>query len=257
MSLTKCTDDLMMINNHLIECVEGSGPVGPSDKFNPLNLPDNTIRVKYASGVTPTVGDSRTQVDADNNIWDIYKQSNDWTEFFVTSADIHNVLEVLGANTSNVTNMKSMFRYADKLTSVALFNTKNVSDMTNMFQNCTSLTSIPKFYTKNVTIFSRMFNGCTALLEVPLFDTYSATNMENMFSGCSSIKNVPLFKTRVLGSMAGIFDKCYMVESGALALYQQASSQASVPMHGYAFRDCGRDTVTGAAELAQIPSAWK
>ena len=26
MSLTKCTDDLMMINNHLIECVEGSGP---------------------------------------------------------------------------------------------------------------------------------------------------------------------------------------------------------------------------------------
>ena len=29
MSLTKCTDDLMMINNHLIECVEGSGPVTP------------------------------------------------------------------------------------------------------------------------------------------------------------------------------------------------------------------------------------
>lgn len=30
MSLTKCTDDLMMINNHLIECVEGSGPVTPT-----------------------------------------------------------------------------------------------------------------------------------------------------------------------------------------------------------------------------------
>jgi len=49
-----------------------------------------------------------------------------------------------------------------------------------------------------------------------------------------------------------------MVESGALALYQQASTQATPPAyHHYTFYRCGRDTTTGAAELAQIPSSWK
>ena len=39
MSLTKCTDDLMMINNHLIEPVVGSGPV--SGKFYTLYTADS------------------------------------------------------------------------------------------------------------------------------------------------------------------------------------------------------------------------
>jgi len=58
--------------------------------------------------------------------------------------------------------------------------------------------------------------------------------------------------------MSYMFSGCYKVESGALALYQQASSQATPPStHNSAFYKCGRDTVTGAAELAQIPSDWK
>jgi len=58
--------------------------------------------------------------------------------------------------------------------------------------------------------------------------------------------------------MNNTFAKCIKVESGALALYQQVSSQAVQPIeHRYTFQDCGRDTVTGAAELAQIPSGWK
>jgi hypothetical protein len=47
------------------------------------------------------------------------------------------------------------------------------------------------------------------------------------------------------------------VESGALALYQQAGSQATPPSsYSNCFAGCGRDTVTGAAELAQIPTDW-
>lgn len=39
---------------------------------------------------------------------------------------------------------------------------------------------------------------------------------------------------------------------------QQASTQANPPAnHSYTFTNCGRDTPTGAAELAQIPSGWK
>jgi len=57
--------------------------------------------------------------------------------------------------------------------------------------------------------------------------------------------------------MDDMFMNCYKVESGALALYQQARSQANPPStHNHAFANCGRDTVTGAAELAQIPVSW-
>jgi hypothetical protein len=57
--------------------------------------------------------------------------------------------------------------------------------------------------------------------------------------------------------MDHMFYRCTKVESGALALYQQASAQAIVPSHDRTFYQCGSNTVTGAAELAQIPSDWK
>jgi len=54
------------------------------------------------------------------------------------------------------------------------------------------------------------------------------------------------------------FDGCTSVESGALALYQQASTQSNPPQqHSYTFRNCGSNTTTGSAELAQIPNDWK
>jgi surface protein len=155
----------------------------PVDPYNPLGLPPNTIRCKFSSGYTPRMGNTRTLVDSTNNVWDIYKSSNNWEDLFNNNG---NLLEILGANTSNVTNMDYMFFY------------------------CTELTSIPLFDTRNVT------------------------------------------------TMAGMFYNCRKVESGALALYQQASSQTNPPTnHNGTFYNCGIDTVTGAAELEQIPWGWK
>ena len=181
-------------------------PPEPPDPYNPLGLPANTIRCKFSSGYTPTMGDTQTIVDSTNNIWDIYKESNDWNKLFYRDS---NLLEVLGANTSNVTVIWSMFSYCVSLISVALFDTSNITDMYQMFISCRNLTSIP------------------------LFDTTNVTNMEWTFKGCLN------------------------VQSGALALYQQASSQANPPTDHYmTFTDCGIETQTGAAELAQIPSSW-
>jgi hypothetical protein len=54
-----------------------------------------------------------------------------------------------------------------------------------------------------------------------------------------------------------MFRDCLNVQSGALALYQQASTQTTPPSdHSYTFTNCGKNTQTGAAELAQIPSSW-
>lgn len=176
------------------------------DELNPLNLPTNTIRVKFKSGYEPTMGDTQTLVDANENIWDINRESNNWTYLFDACDSL---LEVLGGNTTNVTNMYCLFAQCDSLTTLALFDTSNVTNAMFFCTHCYSLTNIPLYNTSNMTHINRMF----AL--------------------------------------------CHNVEHGALALYRQASSQTSVPVHLDAFWECGRDTQTGAAELEQIPNDWK
>ena len=181
-----------------------------TDPCNPLGLPPYTIRVKFQSGTYPNIGSgaTKTRVDATNNIWDIYKQSSDWSNLF--QASNNNLLEVIGANTTNVTNMKSMFTYCNRLTNVALFDTSNVTNMVGMFDSCDQLTLIP------------------------LFNTSKVTNMNYTFRNCTH------------------------VDGGALALYQQASSQTTPPSnHNGTFNNCGSNSNTGRVELAQIPSDWK
>ena len=258
---------------------------------NPLNLPPYTIRVKYASGTRPTGGSIQTLVDAEENIWDVYYPNTNWSNLFkvTSSEDIYNLLEVLGANTANVYNMSNMFSgnysltsvayfdtsavtdmssmfYYTGLTSVPLFDTSSVTNMSSMLRSCSSLTSVSLFDTSNVTDMSYMFSYCYGLTSVPLFDTSNVTNMNNMFYMQSSslvpytsqLTTVPLFDTSKVTITAGMFMNCYNVESGALALYQQMSSQANPPEYkANTFRNCGSNTVTGAAELAQIPSGWK
>ena len=248
------------------------------DPYNPLNLPLNTIRVKFKSGYTPDMGDTRTLVDSTNNVWDI-EENNSWDSLFYSCDDL---LEVLGANstnvtimyhlfgqchsltsinlfdTSNVTNMGGMFHQCTLLETIPQFNTSNVTDMGWMFNNCPSLISVPLFETNKVTDMQYMFNQCYSLTSVPLFDTSNVTNMESMLSMCSLLTSIPLFNTSKVTNMNWMADNCSKVETGALALYQQASSQGNPPTnHTWTFKDCGKNTQTGAAELAQIPSDWK
>jgi surface protein len=130
--------------------------------------------------------------------------------------------------------------------------------MTSMFNGCTGLTTVPLFNTSSVTNISAMFRNCTSLTTVPLFNTSSVTNMSTMFYGCTGLTTIPLFNTSSVTNIGNTFRGCTNVQSGALALYQQASTQATPPTsHTGTFRDCGSNTTTGAAELAQIPSDWK
>lgn len=222
---------------------------------NPFNLPANTIRVKFKSGYTPDMGNSRTLVDSTSNVWDIYKSSNNWSSLFSRNS---NLLEIIGANTSNITNMGNMFRNCTSLTSVALFDTSNVNIISDMFYGCSKITSVPLFDTGTVTTMSEMFYGCSSLTYVPLFNTRRVVNMMNVFNGCSSLTYVPLFNTSKVIGMYCMFYNCTKVQGGALALYQQASSQTTPPSdHEQTFYNCGSNTPTGAAELAQIPSDWK
>lgn len=246
----------------------------------PIILPAYTLRLKFRAGVTPSFWDgTAVQVKENPNIWDLTYENPSWQILLQGQTDL---LAVLGAgdtsgvthmggmfggctalqyiypmDTSNVTTMTSMFSYCRSLREVPELNTSSVVSMDNMFLDCTSIETVPLFDTSSVTTMESMFTDCSSLVSVPLFDTSSVTNMHTMFSYCTSLVAVPLFDTSSAVNMAGMFFDCFAVQSGALALYQQASTQTTVPAYySNCFTDCGRDTTTGAAELAQIPSSW-
>ena len=257
-----------------------------TDPYNPLNLPPNTVRVRTNDGLVPyksssagALYETATLVEGTSDVYDVYKSGTDFYNLFFNS---NNVVEVLGANTTGITNMYSMFSFCTSLTTVALFdtssaidmqemfyrcysltsvplfNTSSVTNMTYMFGNCNSLTSVPLFNTPSVTSMYGMFRNCSSLTTVPLFNTSNVENMTSMFENCNSLTSVPLFNTSNVAFMGSMFLNCTKVQSGALALYQQASTQANPPStHTETFKNCGSETTTGAAELAQIPDDWK
>ena len=248
-------------------------------QVNPLNLPANTLRVKYAQGTTPGTKFTKTLVDSDNNIYDLtYDNNGDWSNLF--QSDYKNVEEILGINSENVTNMKNafsrlsiskiplfdtssvtnmstMFSGCSNLETVPSFDTSSVTDMSWMFQNCYKLVTVPTFNTTNVTTMANMFQNCESLTTVPLFDTANVTNMNNLFYDCSELTYIPLFNTSSVTSMISMCRNCFSVASGALALYEQAYTQSPVPTHDtYTFRNCGIDTITGNDDLSKIPTEW-
>ena len=113
--------------------------------------------------------------------------------------------------------------------------------------------------TTGVTSMSHMFAGCSSLTSVALFDTSSVQTMLGMFDRCTALTAVPLFNTSSVTQISDmLLYGCANVETGALALYRRASTQANPPTsHIKTFFNCGVNTTTGAAELAQIPEDWK
>ena len=255
--------------------------------YNPLNLPPYTIRLKYKSGVTPTFAKntSSVQVSQNPNVWDVTHENNSWRFLFYNqTTQITGLIEVLGANSTNISSMQGMFQRCRALSSVALFDTRNVVDMDTMFDDCSALITVPKFNTSNVKSMDFMFcqdnDAEGALTSVPLFDTHNVSSMEYMFTRCHNLLYIPEFDTSNVVNMNHMctdchsisavpnlnldkvramdyaFAGCYVVQTGALNLYNKASSKPNITHHSNTFYYCGSDTRTGSAELAQIPASW-
>ena len=262
------------------------------DPLNPLGLPPYTIRVKYADGTEPGVNSSsyklkgaeKTLVDESENIWDVTYTNADWSLLFYKEQDL---LEILGANTSDVTVMggvfenyiRGCFEECSSLTTVALFDTSNVTTMERMFAYDTSLTGLPLFDMSNVTTLKYMCYGCSSLTEIPLFvipkvdslygtfeksgcthlpalDVTCVRDIKNMCRDCYELQSVPLFtNTDNIESATYAFINCTNVQSGAFELYQQLSSNENIT-HISTFTDCGKSTESGMADLVQIPADW-
>lgn len=125
----------------------------------------------------------------------------------------HSLKSIPAMNTQNVTNMFSMFRECEKLSSVPILDTSNVINMGSMFYVCKSLTTVPLLNTSNVTNMSEMFGNCYSLVEIPTLDTSKATFMSGMFEGCSSLKRIPLLNTKNCTVMGAMFNECTSLDT--------------------------------------------
>ena len=151
-------------------------------------------------------------------------------------------MDLSGFDTSNVTNMGSMFRSCSGLTNLDLsgFDTSNVTDMSYMFFGCLNLTTLDlsSFNTSNVTYMGYMFRDCSSLtnLDLSSFDTSNVTNMDFMFYNCRSLTNLDLssFDTSNVSAMGYMFYDC----RGLTNLDLSSFDTSNVTNMSYMFYGC-------------------
>jgi hypothetical protein len=81
--------------------------------------------------------------------------------------------------------------------------------------------------------------------------------MDRMFNGCKGLTEFSTIYCINVQNVGGMFLKCTNITEGALAQYTWfINHNINITNHSSTFTDCGSDTQTGAAELAQIPVGW-
>ena len=155
----------------------------------------------------------------DTTGWDTSNISN--MDSMFSSCKALTILDVSKFNTSKVTNMFAMFNDCNKLTTlnVSNWNTSNVTNMDSMFWECYALTNldVSNWNTSKVTNMNWMFYGCKKLLSlnVSKWDTSKVTDMRGTFDGCSSLTNLDISKwnTSKVTDMHDTFADCNKLQT--------------------------------------------
>ena len=88
------------------------------------------------------------------------------------------------------TSMHYFLLNCSSLQQISELDTSNVTDMSSMFSGCCSLQQIPSIDTRNVTDMSGMFSGCYCLQQIASIDTSNVTNMNTMFFNCYNLRQI-------------------------------------------------------------------
>ena len=164
----------------------------------------------------------------------------------------------------SITNASSMFSQCSSLTSLSsAFNFSNVTNASGAFSYCTSLTDISNIVTTSaLTDASSMFRD-TPVTSIPSsLVTSGVTNAEEMFYCSTSgprgaLTAIPLLDTSSMQNVSYMFKFQHEVTGGALALYNQMSTQSNPPSsHTGTFSSCGSSTESGQNDLDHIPTSW-
>jgi hypothetical protein len=235
-----------------------------------------TFRFKFliANAIDPTVdqigmsGIVWTAVDRANGIYDAtVPRRNDANRFAygsmttpLTEAAIGTKVDIIGANT---------------LKDGLMFQSDSVFWNATALRNCDFTWETPSAAEGGSLQnygHAYCFRGCTNLVIPPRYERAFST-LTYTYEGCTNLKYIPMiplndfFVTasaqQILADIRYTFRNCVNVESGALEYYTYAkncwdtwTSPPSASRHSNTFTNCGSNTTTGAAELAQIPSSW-
>ena len=220
-------------------------------------IPAKAIRIRTSDGQPPvktqyTKYDRYVKVDGYDDVYDVFTDSTSWDNILVLCS---NLQEVLGSNPTGITSCYAPFG-ASSLVTVSGFDIGTVAAQ-RLFEQCSNLTSVALFDTSSITDGASMFDTCSSLISVPLFDFSNVTNTQNMFRDCAALSYIPAFVLPSVDNCRDMFNGCRNVQSGALAVYNQLVETVTTSfMYAGTFKNCGVDTVTGSAELAQIPPEW-
>ena len=134
-------------------------------------------------------------------------------------------LDIGGWDVSNVTNMKSMFSHCKKITSFNHLNSWDVSNVTNMnsmFGSCDSITTIDLsgWDTSNVTNMNSIFFYDRYLTSINIsgWDTSKVTDMSSMFYACYALNSITIgdgWDTSKATTMSNLFNSCYVLPPGS------------------------------------------
>lgn len=221
-------------------------------------------------------GSTWTRVSSSPNIWDYTHESSNWDDEFnkkFTSSKY--VCSVIAAgDMSGVTSMKNVAYVSGKVaggvfgsgssskysyvTYVCKFDTSNVTNMDGMFFRCIQSRAFPNFDTSSCTSFWSTFDRCAYISKYPKFDHSKATSIRAMYAYNSSLCYLPDCSdvTSSLNACQYAFQNTYSTMKGITNAYNYLSA-ANPTNYAGTFQNCGRDTPTGSAELANIPSDWK
>ena len=154
-------------------------------------LNEDSSRMFYYNSIIFPADKMKDILDIDLSNFDTSNVTDMSTMFYgmsnLTSLNLSNF------DTSRVTDMSSMFTFMYNLTTLNLsnFDTSKVTDMHDMFQGL-KLTSLDlsNFDTSNVTDMNAMFANMPNLITLDLsnFDTSQVTNMSYMFENMYSLK---------------------------------------------------------------------
>lgn len=164
----------------------------------------------------------------------------------------------------DITTAMHMFNGCTQLRSVGQCDWSGCQNFNMMFYNCQNLTSAGWIDASSAVTMTRMFSFCTSLTssQVNPSTTTNVTSFEGMFADCHSLREVPLLDLTSATTVRESFKNTYSVTHGSLDLYRRASVAPGIisggdTTHYRTFYRCGRDSSSGSAELAQIPSDWK
>ena len=186
--------------------------VAPAASMNTVNIDDEASDYEIKLWLDPTdktayyyAESEKVYLNVDSGLM-FYREYNEQKIKNIVELDLSNF------DTSQVTDMKYMFRDMSSLTTLNLsnFDTSRVTNMEVMFYGMSSLTSLDlsNFDTSQVKYMNYMFSYMSSLttLDLSNFDTSQVAYMNSMFSGTSLTSlNLSNFDTSKVMKMSNMF----------------------------------------------------